>query len=86
MNPKKPSMIRATLLVALSLPLAGCGNKGPLVLPPNPPPVEADAVPVVPPADDASLPVDSLPEEGTPPTPTDDAPVPPTAASDDGNG
>lgn len=74
------------LVVALSLPLAGCGNKGPLVLPQNPPPVEVDAMPIVPPADDASLPVDSVPEEGTPAAPTEDTPAPPPATSDDGNG
>lgn len=28
------------VLIALSLPLAGCGNKGPLVLPQKPVPVE----------------------------------------------
>lgn len=80
-----PSVIRATLVVALLLPLAGCGNKGPLVLPPNPPPLEADSIPMTPPADDASVPVDSAPEEATPVPPTDETPPPP-AASDDGNG
>ena len=76
----------AMLVIALSLPLAGCGNKGPLILPSNPPPAEADALPVLPPEDDTSVPVDGVPEEGTPADPTEETPVPPPAASDDGDG
>ena len=79
----------ASLLLAwLSLPLAGCGNKGPLVLPQDPPPAEAsaeaDLLPSLPPMDDATPPVDTTPA----PPPVDDAevPPPPPAASDDGNG
>lgn len=78
----KPAM----LVIALSLPLAGCGNKGPLVLPSNPPPEQAEALPVDAPADDASVPVDSAPIDGTPAEPTDDTPVRAPATSDDGNG
>ncbi|MFD0738816.1 lipoprotein [Lysobacter koreensis] len=55
----------AIALIALSLPLAGCGNKGPLVLPSKPVPVEADLLQAEPPADAAS---------------TDDATAPPPAA------
>lgn len=40
MNPKL-----AIALIALTLPLAGCGNKGPLVLASPPEPAEAPATP-----------------------------------------
>ena len=85
----------ATVVIALSLPLAGCGNKGPLVLPQNPPPAEAGPLLALPPMDDATLPVDAVPADGTPPAPaTDDAsdskgdvpPPPPPAAGGNGNG
>lgn len=46
----------ATLLIALSLPLAGCGNKGPLVLPQAPEPV--DELPVMP-EDELPVPPDA---------------------------
>ena len=77
----KPASV---LLALLTLSLAGCGNKGPLVLPQNPPPAEATVLPSLPPMDDATVPVDTVP---TPP-PADDAeiPPPPAAAGDDGNG
>lgn len=77
----KPASV---LLVSLSLSLAGCGNKGPLVLPQDPPPAEANLLPSLPPMDDATVPVDPVPA----PPPVDDAevPPPPPAASDDGNG
>lgn len=51
-------------LIALSLPLAGCGNKGPLVLPSAPVPDEAPATEPVP-VDDVTEPealIDSAPE------------------------
>lgn len=85
----------ATVVIALSLPLAGCGNKGPLVLPQNPPPAEAGPLLALPPMDDATLSVDAVPADGTPPAPaTDDAsdgngdvpPPPPPAAAGNGNG
>jgi predicted small lipoprotein YifL len=58
------------VLLALSLPLAACGNKGPLVRPGSvPPPVEtpappADTLPAPPPADSTTPPADT-----TTPTP-----------------
>lgn len=75
----------ATLLIALSLPLAGCGNKGPLVLPPKPVPVEADTLPIEPPADDAIPPVDADNAVDPAVDPSTDAVAPPAtdAASDD---
>ena len=73
MNLKMSSAICATVFIALSLPLAGCGNKGPLVLPPNPPPAEAEALPAIPPVEDATAPVEAVPEDGAaPPTPPAD--------------
>jgi len=79
--------LAAVVLALLSLPLAGCGNKGPLVLPPNPPPAEADALPMTPPMEDPAVPADAAPP-ATPPTDdaTGDSIPPPPAASDDGNG
>lgn len=72
------------LMIALSLPLAGCGNKGPLVLPQAPvpdqtvpvePPVEAGAQPVpdAPPAD--PVPAEPAPAEPVPGTPVPGAPT-----------
>jgi predicted small lipoprotein YifL len=49
----------ATLLIALSLPLAGCGNKGPLTLPPKPVPVDPATVPATPAGE---VPVEVVPE------------------------
>ena len=51
MNPKL-----AIALIALALPLAGCGNKGPLVLAAPPEPVEAAATPA------GEVPVEIAPE------------------------
>ena len=79
----------AFVVLALSLPLAGCGNKGPLILPQNPPPAEADAIPSVraPPMDDVPVPVDDVPEDVVPPvSPAQDAAVPPPPVSGNGNG
>ena len=71
----------AMLLIALSLPLAGCGNKGPLVLPQAPVPVD-EAVPA-----DASVEevaTDPVPTDTTTPDPAaTDAPAPPTVADPD---
>lgn len=83
--------LASVVLALLSLPLAGCGNKGPLVLPQNPPPAEADALPMLPPMDDATEPADAVPPATVPPAtiPADDAngdTPPPPAAGDDGNG
>ena len=72
----------ALLVLALSLPLAGCGNKGPLILPQDPPPEAARPLLTMPPMDDASAPVDGVP----PAPPADDATVPPLPPSDNGNG
>lgn len=95
MNPTLPSIIRASLVVALLLPLAGCGNKGPLVLPQNPPAENAPAestpmLPTLPPMGE-TLPLDGVPEDDAPP-PADGVPAPPPSppqvpgASDNGNG
>ena len=70
----------ALLVLALSLPLAGCGNKGPLVLPQDPPPEAAAPLLSIPPMGDATAPIDVVP-----PPPADEATVPPPPG-DDGNG
>lgn len=72
----------ALLVLALSLPLAGCGNKGPLVLPQNPPPVGSSLLPSMPPMDPARVPPEDAPDDGV--APADDTTAPP--AGDDGNG
>jgi len=88
MNLKLASLV----LALLSLPLTGCGNKGPLVLPQNPAPAEADVLPMLPPMDDVTVPADAEPPATVPPAaiPADDAngdgTPPPPAAGDDGNG
>lgn len=89
MNPKL-----AIALIALSLPLAGCGNKGSLVLPQKPVPVEADT-PVEPPVDDTTTPteandavdpaVDASTEPATDATSDDEVPPPPPPPTDGGN-
>ena len=80
-----------TTVIALSLPLAGCGNKGPLVLPQNPPVENASMLPAIPSMGDA-LPLDGVPEERAP-APADNAPPQtpatppvPTASGNGGNG
>ena len=80
--------LASVVLALLSLPLAGCGNKGPLVLPQTPPAEEADALPMAPPVDDATVPADAVPADAVPAAtpPADDDLTPPPAASDDGNG
>ena len=74
----KPASV---FLVLLSLSLPGCGNKGPLVLPQDPPPAEATSLPSLPPMDAATVPVDTVPAP-----PAADTEVPPPPAGDDGNG
>ena len=73
MNPKP-----LAVLLALTLPLAACGNKGPLVRPAaQTPPVEAPAGTTTPPAD-------ALPPAGTTTPPPDSTPAPPAPPA--GNG
>lgn len=75
------------LPIALSLALAGCGNKGPLVLPP---PAEDDAMLMEADAvDDAGAVADPLPADtDLPALPPDEPPVEetPEPPPDDGNG
>lgn len=69
------------VLFALTLPLTGCGNKGPLLLP-TPIAPAAEAMPVEPAtaAPDATAPADQT-------VPVDTAPVPePDPATDDQDG
>lgn len=88
----------AAILIALSLPLAGCGNKGPLVLPPKPPAESMLDVPADPvdDADDDASEAPELDDAVAPPPvpgaakPSTDAPatapakpLPTTPASDD---
>ena len=65
----------AAVAVALLLVLAACGNKGPLVMPQKPVPVQAQPVPQpdsgqtpAPTQDPAEA---TQPTDGTPPPPTD---------------
>ena len=68
----RPS-VRLALVGATLVPLAACGNKGPLVMPQKPVPVEAQPVP---PAPDAAQP-QTEPEQtdGPPASTTDDQPA-----------
>ncbi|QJD66523.1 sugar transporter [Xanthomonas campestris pv. badrii] len=69
----RPS-VRLALVGATFVLLAGCGNKGPLVMPQKPVPVEAQPVPQPP---DAPQPLDeSTPAQtDTPPASTTDQPA-----------
>ncbi len=77
----------AAVLIALSLPLSGCGNKGPLVMAERPPP----DLPVVEPPPPTE-PTDSAPpaEIAPPPAAEPASATPPLATvspvSDDGDG
>jgi predicted small lipoprotein YifL len=81
----------ALLLIALPLALAGCGNKGPLVLPPKPvtvdestlPPEGAEAPPAEVPAD-ATKPPAEVDEPTTDKPPTGDPATPPPVNDGDG--
>jgi predicted small lipoprotein YifL len=61
------------VLIALTLPLAGCGNKGPLVRPGNPMPPPTDTMP-----SDSST---ALPASSTVAPPADSTVAPPAAGS-----
>ena len=56
------------VLIALSLPLAGCGNKGPRVLPQKPVPVE-ESMPLEAPPEPADASAEGA-TDAPPPTPT----------------
>ncbi|WP_140726723.1 MULTISPECIES: LPS translocon maturation chaperone LptM [Gammaproteobacteria] len=74
----KSSSVRIALAGATFLALAACGNKGPLVMPQKPVPVEAQpATPVpeqTPPAQ--AEPTQTEPASPTTPAPTDGTPAP----------
>jgi predicted small lipoprotein YifL len=79
--------LASVVLALLSLPLAGCGNKGPLVLPQTPPPAEEDLQPSLPPMDDATAPIEGVSDDVPPPADdTVDPATPPPPDGDDGNG
>ncbi|MDR6093251.1 lipoprotein [Stenotrophomonas sp. SORGH_AS_0321] len=88
MNNSRRTLILIPLAASALLFLSACGNKGPLVLPQKPVPVEEVAEPVdVPAADDASQ------DTGTPPATQDTGagnpstvPDPVTPQIDDGAG
>lgn len=85
MNLKMSFVTHTALVVALSLSLVACGNKGPLFLPSDPPPMEADESPSTP-IDDATVPAE-IPTEAPVDDATDSDPEtpPPPASDDDGN-
>lgn len=74
-HPARHPLLLATLVVSLPLALAGCGNKGPLVMAEEPAEIEA------PPTPEGSVPVEiesprTLPADA-PVAPATDAPVDP---------
>lgn len=80
--------LRIAFIAAALATLAGCGNKGPLVLPTDPPPIDPATVPEAP-ADAApsETPAAEPTTDGTPPPAETPADVPPaTPTDDDGNG
>lgn len=80
----------AAVLVALPLVLAGCGNKGPLILPPKQIPVDPSSIPssdnpniAMPPAE-SSDDADAGTDTDTDSEPSNDTPAPPaTTPTDD---
>ena len=98
MNARNPLLL-AALVVSLPLVIAGCGNKGPLVMPDEVEPVDAlemptDTVPVELDEPAVADPTESAPTVADPvpfdPIPIDPATVPDsppeTGTADDGNG
>ena len=84
--PRRPHAALAVLLIALPLVLAGCGNKGPLILPPKQLPVDPSSIPsgdnpniAMPPAEPAEEGTDAEPSD-TPATPE---PAPATTPTDE---
>ncbi|CTP85566.1 hypothetical protein A6R71_09525 [Xanthomonas translucens pv. arrhenatheri] len=76
MSTSFPHPIRTALFGAALLALSGCGNKGPLVMPQKPVPVEAAPAATPPATTDPAgqaQPVDGQqkPADATSPTPTD---------------
>ena len=77
----------ATTALALAL-LAGCGNKGPLVLPTEPPPIDPATLPDTQPE---PVPADATPTDPEAAEPATDSTTPPEtpappASDGDGNG
>lgn len=76
-RPTPRTLVAVLTLVALPLLLAGCGNKGPLILPPKDIPVDPSTVPATPPPS-------ATPEaEATPPVDAATPAQPPTDEPDD---
>ncbi|MEQ4575008.1 MAG: lipoprotein [Gammaproteobacteria bacterium] len=69
----KSSSVRIALAGATFLALAACGNKGPLVMPQKPVPVEAQPATPVP---EQTPPTQTEPASPTTPAPTDGTPAP----------
>jgi predicted small lipoprotein YifL len=71
-RPTMKTRLAALGLIALPLLLAGCGNKGPLILPPKN--IPAPAPEQTSPIDDATVPpADGAGDALTPPNPVDDS-------------
>jgi len=84
--------LRIAFIAAVLATLAGCGNKGPLMLPQKPVPVDPATVPATPAGE---VPAEAVPAETAPATDTEEAteaeietatPVEPPPSDDDGNG
>lgn len=69
MNPT----LRIAFIAAVLATLAGCGNKGPLVMPPKPAPIDPASVP----ATDADAQTGQAAEDPAPTTGEESAPSPP---------
>jgi predicted small lipoprotein YifL len=79
-------IFRIAFIAAVLATLAGCGNKGPLFLPSQPPPVDPATAPAVPAQDEPVLDTPAAPTPATP-APTDEpAPTTVPAPDEDGNG
>ncbi|GAA5069399.1 LPS translocon maturation chaperone LptM [Lysobacter panacisoli] len=90
-RPAKRITVAVLSLLALPLLLAGCGNKGPLILPPKDIPVDPSTLPpgdnpnvAMPPAEATDS--DAEPESDTPATPVPTEPTDEPSKGDDDGG
>ncbi|HEY0502849.1 MAG TPA: lipoprotein [Lysobacter sp.] len=85
--PRRPKAAFAALLIALPLVLAGCGNKGPLILPPKEIPVDPSTLPSADNPNVAMPPAETTDDaEPASDTPAQDAPAPATPTDEPSKG